>query len=42
MEKEEINNIVWKGIIVGEIFLIKVILNLRKLLKLVFGVKCEI
>ncbi|CAH8219854.1 winged helix-turn-helix domain-containing protein [Vibrio aestuarianus] len=42
VEKEEINNTVWKGIIVGETSLTKAISNLRKSLKSVPGVKCEI
>lgn len=42
VEKEEINNTVWKGIIVGETSLTKAISNLRKSLKSASGIKCEI
>ncbi|NGZ15095.1 transcriptional regulator [Vibrio aestuarianus] len=42
VEKEEINNTVWKGIVVGETSLTKAISNLRKSLKSTPGIKCEI
>ncbi|CAH8236233.1 VttRB [Vibrio aestuarianus] len=42
VEKEEINNTVWKGIVVGETSLTKAISNLRKSLKSASGITCEI